>query len=58
MFWIVLFVLALLAAFACGWMRAHRSDGRVIIYVETEKARQALQALCARGKELLQHVRH
>jgi len=58
MFWYVLLTITLLASLASGWMTVRKSDGRVIISLETHKARQAVVELCARGKNLFEHVRH
>ena len=58
MFWYVLLAITLLASLASGWMTVHKSDGRVIISLETHKARQAVVELCARGKDLFEHVLH
>lgn len=58
MFWIVLLVIAILGSLASGWISIQKSDGRVLVVLETRRAAEAFRELCARGRELLQHERH
>jgi len=55
MFWIVMLLIAWLAGVACGWITVRKTGERVLISLETGKARSAFSQLKQAGARLIGH---
>ena len=53
MFWIVMLVIAWLAGVACGWISVKSTRERILISLETDKARSAFSQLKQAGERLI-----
>ena len=54
----VLIVIGGLAAFYFGWLSIHKTNDKVALNLEVERIKKSAEGVRAKGKELIELVRH